>query len=255
MNNQRPPFALPRIVNAMLLGGCLIPIVTFGAVYESKMRGFSVAYPDGWTVLSQEELKETGEAISELKEKAGGRPNDPRAVVITEPNVEPAEMAAHINVTITRTGREFVISEKTLPDVVKLLDDSWSKMGMQYEKLEQGLRKIGSNQGLYMEWRGADPVSGVEKRFWQHMTSGREQVYTISCAAPETEAEAFRETCRSALESFKKDIGIEGFLSSIPESWRSMFQGVFIGLLTVLVVQWWNKRKKAKAEPDPSILE
>jgi hypothetical protein len=87
------------------------------------------------------------------------------------------------------------------------------------------------------------------------MTSGREQVYTISCAAPETEAEAFRETCRSALESFKKDIGIEGFLSSIPESWRSMFQGVFVGLLTVLVVQWWNKRKKAKAEPDPSILE
>jgi hypothetical protein len=42
--------------------------------------------------------------------------------------------------------------------------------------------------------------------------------------------------------------------SHLPEFWRSAFRGMFIAMLTILVVQWWNKRKKAKAETNPSIL-
>lgn len=253
MTGLRLPLNFRRIIGAAFLAGCLVPTLAISAVYESKLRGFSVTYPDGWTVLSSDDLEESREAVSELQKKAGGSGADPRAVVITEPNVDPPELAAHINVTITR-GR-FSVTEDSVPKLLSEMETTWTKMGVQGELLEHSLREIGSNHGLYFERRGTDPATGVEKRYWQHITPGREQAYTIICAVPEVEAESFRETCLSVLESFKKDTGVEGFFSSIPMFVRDGFQGAIIGLIVALFLRWWNKRKEVQENPNPSILE
>lgn len=231
----------------MILSVLLWPAEASAAFYEDRMRGYSVAYPDEWTVLTPEHLEATGEAISKMQKEAGGRGRDARAVVITESNVHPPELAAHINVSITRG--DLNISQASVPRLIAHLENSWSKTGIRAKKFDHGLKKIGSNRGLYIEYRGADPLTGVEKRFWQLITTGREQVYTITCAAPEIEAESFRETCQSALENFKKDTGVEGFLTAIPEFWRSALQGTLITLGAVLILQWWSRRKAAQGTP------
>lgn len=251
MANLKRPFGLGGIVGAALIAACLSSTIAFAAVYESNLRGFSLNYPDGWMVLSSDDLEESGKVVSELQKKAGGRSTDPRAVVINEPNVDPPELAAHINVTIA-PGR-FAITEESVPKLLSEIEAAWTKMGIEGETIEHSLREIGPNCGLYLERRGPDPASGVEKRYWQHITPGREQLYTIICAVPEFEAESFRQTCLSVLESFKKDTGVKGFLSSLPLVVRDGLWGGIIGLFVALILRWWNKRKKAQENPNPSV--
>jgi hypothetical protein len=226
----------------------LLAVVTIqlaaGAAYEDTLEGFRINYPDGWSVLSADDLAETREAVKDISEAAGGRARDPRVFVATETGVEPPEYAAHLNVVIS-PGR-LVLDESTAEELMAQIEKGRKAVGSSAVVVDQAMGSIGANRGIVSEVVAEDPLSGVSKRQWQIITAGRQQVYTVICAAPDSEAERYRQICREALESFEKDVGVGGFLDGIPALWKDAVQGAVIVVILQLFF-WWRKNRKESA--------
>lgn len=245
---------LPYAVLTLICCALLTTKASVAETHENSQRGFSLEIPAGWVLADDDTTEAVNKAAGEVVEAVLDIQASKYDAYLFDPASVQDDTVASINV-ISNSGR-LSFTDKFVDELATTIRTQFEAGGMQLEGFSPELKTFGANDGLLFEYTVEFPNKQIPAYNWQFFVAGREKYYIIVCSVPESLADAYQNTCLEVLESFKVDIGVAGFLSSIPPIFRDGIQGVLIALVVGAFLRWRASRtgvKIGELEPPPSI--
>lgn len=211
----------------MVSFGLLVLCEEVCAAKFSSQRGFSCEYPDGWTILSASQCRETVEALRPHVEDMDKL--DENSIAMAVANTQPDEFQE--NITVAVFPGSLPISDERGRQYFNVLERQSLSMGLEVRNLQVEQNEFAGRRVLSATCDVTVPGESEPVRQWQVLMPGRRQTYIVTCAARACDFESFRPAFAKTIESMQIDTRGGGFLQSLPPAVRLL---IVIGLVSLL---------------------
>jgi hypothetical protein len=230
---------MPVVLLACLALGSLSRAAEF-----KSSEGFSLKYPEGWTVLSEEARDSLAEAAEALSGVSSGPANC--AVMIF--NSEFGMGGENMNVVVV-PGRLRIDAEAERQFSAKVREE-YSAIGVVPDIVECRRTTIGGRDVLSIRYDATMPMAPDTLRQWQVAFPGSSKTFILTCTAQKSKFDQLEPLFSATVNSFKVE---ESFWSKLPGPIRYGILGGLIGGLVGGLISAVRAlaKKKTPATPDP----
>ena len=211
-----------------------------------SQRGFSLTYPDGWSLATKEPQPDGADQPKTTVPNAPDVNLDKVAVF----RYNPTPTSLGENVTVVVLARRFPMSDESCAKFRTSLIERFGKRGATVSKSDCRLIKLGPRDAV--SWHGDVQFPGRVPlmRQWHLVLSSRTQAFIVICTAPASAFDQVEPVFTRIVESVQLEPDRGFSLDALSPVARGAIIGAVIGLLVggiVAVV------KLARRKPTPTV--
>ena len=187
----------------MLLAGAFAPVAAAAEPVFSSPKGFTIAPPDGWTLMSKDGARDVSAAIKNQYPKFDVSYLNGMAVMLLNPT---DGGATNLNVVVT-PSRLPITDSGAEEKLAKMLRGEYTKVGVTIGRMAASRKTFGTHPAIVADFESN--VGGSPTRQWQAVMVSGKQTLIVTCTSPQSTFEKFVPVFTKAIEgmTFPPDAG------------------------------------------------
>jgi len=236
------------LLSMAVLLACATPAVRAPGAEHKNPKGFSLTYPDGWLVATEEEQAAIRRAAEGTLPNLAPVDFSKVAAFIFDP--EPDEFAPYINVVVTPGGGR--VTEKLEQEYRRALSANFGRLGLQPAGITTKRVEVGGRAALQAAYTLRFPGHPEPVRQKQVIVPTGNKTYTLTCCAPASSFAKYKPVFDRSILSFQVEGGL---FSEMPGAVRGGIIGAIVGGLVGVGIWLFRKLSATPQSPRSAFQE
>jgi hypothetical protein len=203
-----------RMLVLIVLADILLKSLSASAAEYVSPKGYSLHYPDGWTVSSESQKKDNQKSTDE-KHKTESQPID---VTIRNPRAK--EFSEYFSVTVN--DQSVSIDAQTVAKYAASLKTEYKQFGIEIKAVQSELIEMNDVNAISVKYEYLYPNTNLFLHQWQVVLSQGGKTYTITFSALKSEFQKAQPVFQNILDSVKFPVEKKGLLDNIDPEYRDI---------------------------------